>query len=51
MPRRATKSAASFQFKNFVPYKARRGEGYMNERQHDHFKYPFSVMVFGTKEP
>ena len=38
MPRRATKSAASFEFKNFVPYKARRGEGYMNERQHDHFK-------------
>ncbi len=38
MPRRSTKSAASFEFKSFVPYKARRGEGYMNERQHDHFK-------------
>ena len=38
MPRRSTKRAASYEFKNYVPYKARRGEKYMNERQHGHFK-------------
>ena len=38
MPRRSTKSAARYEFKNFVPYKTRRGEDYMNERQRGHFK-------------
>ncbi len=38
MPRKSTKSAATSEFKNFVPYKPKRGEEYMNERQRDHFK-------------
>ena len=38
MPRRSTKAAASSEFKNFVPYKPKRGEEYMNERQRSHFK-------------
>ena len=38
MPRRSTNYAASSEFKNFVPYKPRRGEEYMNERQRSHFK-------------
>lgn len=38
MPRKSTKSAASTEFKNFVPYKPKRGEEYMNERQCAHFK-------------
>ncbi len=41
MPRAAKKpanKAASVEFKNFVPYKPKRGEEYMNEKQRDHFK-------------
>ena len=38
MPRKAAKSAASSEFKNFVPYKPKRGEEYMNEKQREHFK-------------
>ena len=26
------------QFRNFTPYKPKRGEEYMNEKQHDHFR-------------
>ena len=37
MPR-AAKKAASAEFKNFVPYKPKRGEEYMNEKQREHFK-------------
>jgi DnaK suppressor protein len=37
MPR-AAKKTASAEFKNFVPYKPKRGEEYMNEKQHEHFK-------------
>jgi DnaK suppressor protein len=37
MPR-ASKKAASAEFKNFVPYKPKRGEEYMNEKQREHFK-------------
>ena len=37
MPR-AVKKAASTEFKNFEPYKSKRGEKYMNEKQRDHFK-------------
>ena len=37
MPR-AAKKAASVEFKNFVPYKPKRGEEYMNEKQRDHFR-------------
>jgi len=37
MPRTA-KKAASVEFKNFVPYKPKRGEEYMNEKQREHFK-------------
>ena len=37
MPR-AVKKAASTEFKNFEPYKSKRGEKYMNEMQRDHFK-------------
>ena len=37
MPR-AAKKAASVEFKNFVPYKPKRGEEYMNEKQREHFK-------------
>ena len=36
MPR-AAKKAASTEFKNFVPYKPKRGEEYMNEKQSEHF--------------
>jgi DnaK suppressor protein len=36
MPR-AAKKAASTEFKNFEPYKSKRGEGYMNENQSEHF--------------
>ena len=32
------KSSAASEFKNFVPYKAKRGEEYMNERQRAHFR-------------
>ena len=37
MPR-AAKKAASTEFKNFQPYKPKRGEKYMNEKQSEHFK-------------
>ena len=37
MPR-AAKKAASVEFKNFQPYKPKRGEEYMNEPQREHFK-------------
>jgi DnaK suppressor protein len=36
MPR-AAKKAASTEFKNYVPYKPKRGEEYMNEKQSEHF--------------
>ena len=41
MPRaakKATTKSASVEFKNFVPYKPKRGEEYMNEPQREHFK-------------
>ena len=42
MPRAAkkatTKKSAAVEFKNFVPYKPKRGEEYMNEKQREHFK-------------
>jgi DnaK suppressor protein len=37
MPR-AAKKAATTEFKNFVPYKPKRGEEYMNEKQRAHFR-------------
>ena len=37
MPR-AAKKAATTEFKNFTPYKPKRGEQYMNEKQCEHFK-------------
>jgi DnaK suppressor protein len=37
MPKAANK-AAQTPYKNFVPYKPKRGEEYMNEKQRDHFK-------------
>lgn len=37
MPR-AAKKTASAEFNNFKPYKAKRGEKYMNEKQREHFK-------------
>ena len=41
MPRaakKATTKSSSVEFKNFVPYKPKRGEEYMNEKQREHFK-------------
>jgi DnaK suppressor protein len=41
MPRAAkttAKSAVNVDFKNFEPYKPKRGEEYMNEKQREHFK-------------
>jgi DnaK suppressor protein len=38
MPRKPAKQAASTEFKNFVPYKPKRGEKYMSEPQHEHFR-------------
>ncbi len=38
MPARSKKAAATSEFKNFVPYKPKRGEEYMNERQRAHFR-------------
>ena len=38
MPR-AAKKAANVEFKNFEPYKPKRGEEYMNERQQAHFSH------------
>jgi DnaK suppressor protein len=37
MPKAAPKTAAS-EFKSFVPYKPKRGEEYMNEKQREHFR-------------
>lgn len=37
MPR-AAKKAATTDFKNFTPYKPKRGEEYMNEKQREHFR-------------
>ncbi|MEM6580516.1 MAG: RNA polymerase-binding protein DksA [Pseudomonadota bacterium] len=37
MPR-AAKKAVSTEFKDFQPYKPKRGEKYMNEKQLDHFR-------------
>ncbi len=37
MPRTAKKAAQS-EFKNFEPYKPKRGEEYMNDKQREHFK-------------
>jgi DnaK suppressor protein len=37
MPKAAQKTAAS-EFKSFEPYKPKRGEEYMNEKQRDHFR-------------
>ena len=37
MPR-AAKKVASADFKNFQPYKVKKGEQYMNEKQREHFK-------------
>ncbi|HDY82883.1 MAG TPA: RNA polymerase-binding protein DksA [Halieaceae bacterium] len=37
MPR-AAKKAATAEFKNFEPYKPKRGEEYMNEKQREHFR-------------
>jgi len=37
MPK-AAKKAATTEFKNFVPYKPKRGEEYMNEKQAEHFR-------------
>jgi DnaK suppressor protein len=37
MPR-AAKKAVSLEFKNFKPYKPKRGEEYMNDKQCEHFK-------------
>jgi DnaK suppressor protein len=37
MPR-AAKKTSSTEFKNFEPYKVKRGEAYMNEKQREHFK-------------
>ncbi len=39
MPRKAAKPAPSHEFQNFVPYKPKRGEKYMNEKQREHFKH------------
>ena len=34
----ARKATASTEFRNFEPYKPKRGEEYMNEKQRDHFR-------------
>ena len=34
----AKKSGGNPEFKNFEPYKPKRGEQYMNEKQHEHFR-------------
>ena len=34
----AAKQPANSEFKSFVPYKPKRGEEYMNEKQRDHFR-------------
>jgi DnaK suppressor protein len=38
MPRKSAKAADPSEFKNFEPYKPKRGEKYMNEKQHEHFR-------------
>ena len=38
MPRKSAKAAASAEYMNFEPYKPKRGEQYMNENQHEHFR-------------
>ena len=38
MLRKPTDAAVLSEFRNFIPYKAKRGEQYMNERQRAHFK-------------
>ena len=35
---KAARKAATSEFKNFEPYKPKRGEEYMNEKQREHFK-------------
>lgn len=50
MPRAAKKPAsksASVEFKNFEPYKPKRGEEYMNEKQREHFK---SILMIWKSE-
>jgi len=37
MPK-AAKKAASTEFKNYVPYKPKRGEEYMSDKQSEHFR-------------
>ena len=36
--KKAAASSSSTEFKNFEPYKPKRGEDYMNEKQREHFK-------------
>ncbi|MEM9256563.1 MAG: RNA polymerase-binding protein DksA [Pseudomonadota bacterium] len=38
MPRAAKKAVVSSAFKDFKPYKPRKGEQYMNDKQRDHFR-------------
>ena len=38
MPKTVKKAVSTTEFKNFVPYKPKRGEKYMNEQQREHFK-------------
>ena len=38
MPKAVKKAVSTTEFKNFVPYKPKRGEKYMNEQQREHFK-------------
>jgi DnaK suppressor protein len=38
MPRAAKKAPSTTEFKNFQPYKPKRGEEYMNEKQREHYK-------------
>ena len=38
MARKAARKSATSEFKNFDPYKPKRGEKYMNENQREHFK-------------
>lgn len=47
MPRAAKKKSASVEFKNFEPYKPKRGEEYMNEQQREHFK---SILLIWKSE-
>ncbi len=35
----ASKAKTTTEFKNFTPYKPKRGEEYMNEKQREHFKH------------